>query len=68
MIKQTKLFINQYGDRYYAKTVKELKEKVGSGKVFKIYCDKKDGSVVQTGYGIGRQWFDMFIPFEILQK
>lgn len=60
------MFISQYGDKYTAYTIKDLKEQVWPWKVFKIYQDKKDGSTVHTWYGIGSLWFNMFIPLEIL--
>ena len=59
------LFIDQYGDHVWARTVRELREKVGSGRVFKVYCDKKDGSTVHCGYAIGRRWFSAYHPVEL---
>lgn len=59
------LWIDQYGQPVWARTVKELREKCGGGRVFKIYADKKDGRTVLTGYGIGRRWFNRFAPVEI---
>lgn len=59
------LWIDQYGGRIWARTVKELKAQAGPGKVFKIYADKKDGRTVHTGYGIGARWFNRFAPVEI---
>ena len=67
MKKQWRLYIDQYGDRIGAKTVSELKEKAGPGRVFKIYHDKKDGRVVHSGYGVGHRWFTMYEPVEIEQ-
>jgi len=37
------LYIDQYGQPIWARTVKELREKCGGGRVFKIYRDKQDG-------------------------
>jgi hypothetical protein len=59
------LFIDQHGTRIWAHTVKELRESVGSGRVFKIYSDKLDGRVMHCGYGIGKQWFAAYRPLEI---
>ena len=61
---QMVMWRDQYGDTIWARSVKELKEKAGPGRVFKIYCDKKEGPPVQTGYGVGKRWFTGFIPFE----
>lgn len=50
-----KLFIDQYGYKVFAKTVKELRARTagGGGRVSKMYQDKKDGSIVHTGYVVG---------------
>lgn len=62
------LFIDQYGQRIFARTVRELRSKVGGGRVFKIYRDKQDGRTVHCGYGIGTRWFNMFAPVEVVQS
>ena len=59
------LFIDQYGNREYATTLRDLRAKCGGGRVFKIYRDKKDGRTMHCGYGVGRRWFDMFAPIEL---
>ena len=61
------LWIDQWGRREWARTVKELREKVDGGgcRVTKMYRDKKDGRVVHTGYVIGRHWFTRFAPIEV---
>ena len=64
MNKPMHLWIDQYGQREWARTVKELREKCGGGRVAKMYCDMKDGRTVQTGYVIGRRWFNRFAPVE----
>jgi DNA polymerase/3'-5' exonuclease PolX len=58
------LYISQYSDKYWARTLKELKEKVGPGKVSIMYVDKKDGRTVRAGYVIGRLWLTAFMPYE----
>lgn len=55
------LFIDQYGSRIYAASVKELKEKAGPGRVFKIYRDLPEG-VAHVGYGVGSRWFSEYQP------
>lgn len=57
------LYLDQYGGRYFASTVKELREKVGGGRVSKMYRDLKDGSTVHVGYVIGEYWLEAFEPF-----
>ena len=61
---QWTLYIDQYGKHVGASTVSELRKKAGGGKVFKIYADKKDGSTVHCGYGVGQRWFNAFRPVE----
>ena len=64
---KTMLYVDQYGTRIYAKTVRELRAQVdmGGGRVFKIYRDLKDGRTVHVGYGVGNRWFDAFAPVQL---
>jgi len=57
------LYIDQYGERHWARTVTELRQKIG-GKVSKMYVDKKDGRTVQIGYVVGRLWCTAYAPIE----
>ena len=59
--KRWNLCIDQYGRQIYARTVKELKEKAGPGKVFKIYVDRL-GKSIHVGYGVGESWFSIWKP------
>ncbi len=59
-----RLFIDQFGQPIWARTVKELREKVGAGRVFKVYCDKKEGPPMHVGYGVGSRWFNEYAPVE----
>lgn len=54
--------IDQYGETYHdlKHPRKELLERIGCGKVRKQYVDKKDGSVVQTGYVVGDRWVTLY--------
>ena len=58
------MYLNQYGQRFWARTVKELREIVGGGRVRKMYCDKKDGSTFHVGYVIGQHWLSAYLPVE----
>jgi hypothetical protein len=49
----------------WARTVKELQQKSGGGKVSKMYVDKKDGRTVHKGYVVGQRWFSAYSPIEI---
>ena len=59
------MYLDQYGSPVWARTVKELREKCGGGKVSKQYVDKKDGRTVHNGYVIGGRWFTAFKPVEL---
>jgi hypothetical protein len=56
------LFIDQYGNKFSAKTVKELREKIGGGRVSKMYIDA-NGKTYQTGYVIGQHWLTAYRSF-----
>jgi hypothetical protein len=61
---KTILYIDQYGNKWWARSVRELRGKIGGGRVSKMYCDKKDGSAVHTGYVVGIHWCSAYVPFE----
>ncbi len=56
------LYIDQYGSKYWAKTVRDLRSKVGMGgsRVRKMYADKKDGKSVHIGYVVGDHWLTAY--------
>lgn len=57
------LWIDQYGSRFYAANLKELKEQL-NGRVSIMYCDKTNGRTVRTGYVIGQHWLTQYAPVE----
>lgn len=59
------LYIDQWGSQWFAYSVKELREKIGGGKVWKMYIDKKDGPPVHIGYVVGRHWCQAYAPVEL---
>ena len=69
--KPNHLWMDQYGQHVWARTVKELQTKCGGGRIFKIYADMRsgphEGKTVHTGYGVGNRWFTRFAPVEIVQ-
>ncbi len=69
-MKPNHLFIDQYGQREWARTVKELRAKCGGGKVSKMYVDKiagpNAGKSVHCGYIVGARWFTRYAPVEFL--
>lgn len=63
-----RLFRDQYGQTIFARTVAELKDKAGGGRVSKMYADKADGRTVHVGYVVGRRWFAEYAPIEREEK
>lgn len=65
-MKKTLLYIDQYGEMYTAKTIKELKSKVSyskSPRVAKMYKDTKEGDGMHVGYVIGNKWLTAYEQF-----
>lgn len=56
------LYVDQHGSKIYARSVKELKEKVGPGKVSKIYREINGDVTHHCGYSVGARWFDAYAP------
>jgi hypothetical protein len=61
------LFLDQYGNRFFASTLKELRSQIGMGgsRVSKMYRDLADGRAVHVGYVVGRHWLEAFQPVAI---
>ena len=62
-MKPNKLYIDQYGNKFWARTRKELSQQI-PGKVSLMYVTKKDERTVRTGYVIGQHWLSAIIPDE----
>lgn len=66
------LYRDQFGASIWARTVRELRHKVGGGRVSKMYLDKVDGphagKIVHVGYVVGSHWFTAFAPIERVQS
>jgi hypothetical protein len=58
------LYLDQYGNKWFARTVRDLREQIG-GKVSKMYVDTKDGRTMHIGYVVGRHWCEAFTPIRI---
>jgi len=71
MKKELLMYMDQYGYKYHASTIKELKKAVcpytKSPKVSKMYRDKKDGRIVHVGYIVSDHWLTAYKPVEITQ-
>jgi len=61
---RTMLYRDQYGETVVASTVKELRAKVGGGRVSRMYVDSIHGGPKHVGYVVGARWFSAFIPYE----
>jgi hypothetical protein len=59
------LYIDQYGDKWYANTVKSLCKQIGRSKARRMYIDKKDGSTKHIGYVVGNLWCTAYKPVEM---
>lgn len=59
--KTLKLYIDQNGNIFYAKTLQELKEQI-PGKVSIMYVDSNDGNVYKIGYVIGQHCLTCYEP------
>ena len=63
------MYVDQYADlviwaRSARDLVRQCQQKGYPGRLFKIYRDKKDSRTVHCGYGVGKRWFNAFIPYE----
>lgn len=61
------LYIDQWGQKFWARTVKELRSNIemGGSRVSKMYVDKKSGGTAHIGYVVGRHWLTAYQPVEI---
>lgn len=64
---KTLLYLDQWGNRFWASTLKELRLQIGSGgsRVSKMYVDKKNGSRAHIGYVIGTHWLTAYQRVEL---
>jgi hypothetical protein len=56
------LYLDQYCNKFYADTVKSLKQQIGKTKASRMYVDGKDGKTYHIGYVIGEHWLTAFQP------
>lgn len=63
------LYIDQYGNKWWASTVRELRSKIGGGgsRVSRMFRDYKDGTVAHVGYVVGSHWCEGYVPMRIKQ-
>ena len=53
--------------RKEARTVSELRDKIGGGLVSKMYVNARSGNCYHIGYVIGNYWCTAYMPVRILQ-
>ena len=67
------MYVDQYADLViWTRSARDLRRqcehKGYPGRLFKIYVDKVAGEYagksVHCGYGVGKRWFNAFIPYE----
>ena len=60
------LYIDQWGTKFWAHTVKDLRDQIGMGgsRVSKMYQDTKGGASVHVGYVVGQHWLTAYKPVE----
>jgi len=63
-MRPVRLFLDQYGNRFHARTVRELRAQIGNGssRVSLMCCDLPDGSAARIGYVIGDHWLTAYVP------
>ena len=56
------LYLDQWGNKFWASTVKDLRKQIemGGSRVSKMYVDKKDGAAAHVGYVIGPHWLTAY--------
>lgn len=59
MRRKRMLYVDQYGNRFYASTVAELRKQI-PGRISTMYVDKPDGPPVRVGYVIGQHWLTRY--------
>jgi len=57
MTKPELLYIDEYGAHLRAKTLRELQNKAGGGRISKMYLGEK-----HIGYVVGQRWFTAYKP------
>lgn len=59
------MYQDQYGQCFWAKSIRELCGKVGRKHVSKMYIDGTDGKSYHIGYVVGRHWCTAYVPVRI---
>lgn len=62
---KTTLYVDQWGNHFYAQSTRALRDQVGGGRISKMYRDKADGRTVHVGYVVGQHWLTAYQPVEL---
>jgi len=57
------LYRDQYGNTWVAASVRALRERIGGGRVSKMYDDGPDGEIRHIGYVVGPHWCRAYLPY-----
>ena len=58
------LYLDQWGNRYWAKSVRELHRRLGGGRPSKMYRDDPlTKKVIHIGYVVGKHWCGAYVPY-----
>lgn len=61
------LHVDQFGNRYYARTLKELRKQI-PGKVSRMFFEDKSGNVYHCGYVIGKRWLNSYTMYAVKES
>ena len=59
--KQVTFYVSQYGDKFYAYTLKQLRTQL-SGRCQRMMQDGPNGEIHHVGYVIGPLWLTAYAP------
>lgn len=61
-VKPRNLYIDQHGNRFYADSLRQLREQIknGGSRINKMYIDDTKGNTYHVGYVIGGHWLTVY--------
>ena len=62
------MFVDQWGNRWTACTLRELHKQIGGGFISKMYEDDSNGKTYHVGYIIRNHWCRAYAPVRIPQE
>lgn len=61
---QLTLYVDQWGNKFFARTVRELWKQI-PGRCYRMNVDGMDGRTYHIGYIIGQHWLEAYQPVRI---